>query len=66
MSQFFAMGGYGAYVWPAYAVFFVVLLADTFAAQWRRRRELAELRRRMNRQTQRQERSTRASGANDR
>ncbi|MHC1479876.1 heme exporter protein CcmD [Frateuria aurantia] len=63
MSHFFAMGGYAAYVWPAYAVFFIVLLADTLAAQWRRRRELAELRRRMNRQTQRQERTARSSGA---
>ena len=24
MSEFLSMGGYGAYVWPAYAAFFVV------------------------------------------
>lgn len=66
MSHFFAMGGYAIYVWPAYAVFFLVLLADTLAAQWRRRGVLAELRRRMSRQTQRQERATRSSGANTR
>ena len=30
-SDFFAMGGYAAYVWPAYAVFLAVLLADTLA-----------------------------------
>ena len=66
MSHFFAMGGYAAYVWPAYAVFFLVLLADTLAAQWRRRGVLAELRRRMNRQTQRQDRATRSSSANTR
>lgn len=66
MSHFFAMGGYAIYVWPAYAVFFLVLLADTLAAQWRRRGVLAELRRRMNRQTQRQDRAARSSGANTR
>ncbi|MCF8831297.1 heme exporter protein CcmD, partial [Xanthomonas campestris] len=27
MSAFLAMGGYGAYVWTAYALFVLVLLA---------------------------------------
>ena len=26
MSEFFAMGGYAAYVWPAYGISFVALL----------------------------------------
>ena len=30
MSQFFAMGGYAAYVWPAYAISFAALAAATW------------------------------------
>ncbi|ACD58252.1 heme exporter protein CcmD [Xanthomonas oryzae] len=37
MSTFLAMGGYGHYVWTAYALFVLVLLAD-LAAPWLRRR----------------------------
>ncbi|SFS12333.1 heme exporter protein D [Dyella sp. OK004] len=57
MSAFFAMGGYGAYVWPAYAVFFIVLIADYLAPGLRRRRNLRELRARLARQSARQQRS---------
>ncbi|SEI87122.1 heme exporter protein CcmD [Frateuria terrea] len=57
MSHFFAMGGYAAYVWPAYAVFFIVLLADFVSPLLRRRRNLRELRARLARQTARQHRS---------
>ena len=32
MHDFFDMGGYGGYVWGAYAVFFVVLAFDAVAA----------------------------------
>ncbi|MCC8536488.1 heme exporter protein CcmD [Xanthomonas codiaei] len=39
MSAFLAMGGYGQYVWTAYAVFVLVLLAD-LASPWLRRRRL--------------------------
>jgi heme exporter protein D len=53
MSDFFAMGGYGAYVWWSYAVFFVVLVADALAPLWQRRRILRELRNRLKRQTAR-------------
>ena len=57
MSQFLAMGGYAAYVWPAYAVFFIVLLADFISPLLRRRRNLNELRARLARQTARQHRA---------
>ena len=57
MSAFLAMGGYGAYVWPAYAVFFIVLTADYLAPGLRRRRNLRELRTRLARQSARQQRS---------
>jgi heme exporter protein D len=55
-AAFFKMGGYAAYVWPAYAVFFIVLIADSIAPRVRRRRVLAELRARLARQSARQER----------
>jgi heme exporter protein D len=61
MSQFLAMGGYAAYVWPAYAVFFAVLVADYLAPGFRRRRQLRELRARMARQSARQQRNPTAS-----
>lgn len=32
MSEFFAMGGYGLYVWSAYAVTAVVLIGNVIAA----------------------------------
>ncbi|WP_426699952.1 heme exporter protein CcmD [Rhodanobacter sp. Col0626] len=57
LQTFFAMGGYAAYVWPAYAVFFIVLIADTLAPRLRRRRVLAELRSRLARQNARQQRA---------
>ncbi len=55
-AAFFRMGGYAAYVWPAYALFFIVLIADTVAPRLRRRRILNELRARLARQSSRQER----------
>ncbi|WP_179477137.1 MULTISPECIES: heme exporter protein CcmD [unclassified Rhodanobacter] len=56
MQHFFAMGGYAGYLWPAYAVFFIVLLADFFAPLLRRRRLLRELRARLGRKAARQSR----------
>jgi heme exporter protein D len=49
MSDFFAMGGYGAYVWPAYAVFMVVLALEAYAPRAQRRRLLADIRGRLQR-----------------
>lgn len=56
LQDFLAMGGYAAYVWPAYALFFIVLIADNIAPRLRRRRLLTELRARIVRQSARQER----------
>jgi len=50
MADFFAMGGYGAYVWTAYAVFGLVLLADALTPLLQRRRALRDLRGRLKRQ----------------
>ena len=57
MSHFLTMGGYAMYVWPAYAVFFIVLIADYLNPWLRRRRNLRELRGRMARQAARQQRN---------
>ncbi|MFC5579989.1 heme exporter protein CcmD [Rhodanobacter terrae] len=57
VAGFFRMGGYAAYVWPAYAVFFVVLIVDTVAPRLRRRRVLRELSARLARQQARQDRT---------
>ena len=43
MADFFAMGGYGTYIWPAYAVFLIVLAIDAIAPRLRRKRVLAEI-----------------------
>jgi heme exporter protein D len=53
MADFFAMGGYGAYVWASYAVFFVALALDAIAPLRQRRRTLAELRGRLRREAAR-------------
>ena len=57
LQTFLAMGGYAAYVWPAYAVFFIVLIVDSIAPRLRRRRVLRELRARIARQSSRQGRA---------
>ena len=61
LQHFLAMGGYAAYVWPAYAVFFVVLIADNAAPQLRRRRILRELHGRLARQAARARRAPSSS-----
>jgi heme exporter protein D len=46
MANFFAMGGYAAYVWPAYAASALVLGAAvvlSLRAYWKARRILREL-----------------------
>jgi heme exporter protein D len=60
VSAFLAMGGYAFYVWSAYAVFFMVLIADFLAPVFRRRRNLRELRARMARQDARRRSETSA------
>jgi len=57
VQTFLAMGSYAIYVWPAYALFFAVLIADTVAPHVRRRRVLRELRARLARQQARQDRA---------
>jgi heme exporter protein D len=54
MADFFAMGGYGAYLWPSYAVFLVVLAIDAITPRLRRKRVLAELRGKLKRRQTRE------------
>jgi heme exporter protein D len=56
MSGFWAMGGYAAYVWSAYALFLLVLLADTLLPRWRQRRLLAQTRAQLLREQARRQR----------
>jgi heme exporter protein D len=58
-----AMGGYARYVWPAYAVFFVVLAWDWFAPMLRRRRLTRELRGRLAREHARKAKVERAEAS---
>jgi heme exporter protein D len=50
VSDFLGMGGYGAYVWPAYLVFFIVLVFDAISPSLQRRRALKELQSRLKRE----------------
>jgi heme exporter protein D len=53
MAEFLHMGGYAAYVWTAYAVFALTLLADAVAPLLQRRRALRELRGQLKRRARR-------------
>lgn len=46
MSEFFAMGGYAKYVWPAFGITAIVLMVNLLAArrQLRQTRERLQLR----------------------
>ena len=47
LQQFLAMGGYGAYIWPAYGIAVVILLAlliDSLRSARHREAQLAALR----------------------
>ena len=51
MADFFHMGGYGASVWAAYAVFAVVLIADAVTPFWQRRNTLRDIAARLRRES---------------
>lgn len=57
MHDWIAMGGYAQYVWPAYAVFMLVLAWDWFAPLFRRRQLLKEMRGRLARERARREKA---------
>ncbi|HWG65802.1 MAG TPA: heme exporter protein CcmD [Rhodanobacteraceae bacterium] len=63
MAHWFAMGGYAIYVWPAYAVFLIVLAWDWVAPALRRRRFTRELRGKLARERNRATRAPRAEAS---
>lgn len=63
MLQWLAMGGYAAYVWPAYAVFFTVLAWDWLAPAVRKRTLIREMRGRIQREHARNTRTPRAEAS---
>ena len=63
MMHWLAMGGYAMYVWPTYAVFFIVLAWDWCVPALRRRHATRELRGRLARERTRNARATRAEAA---
>jgi heme exporter protein D len=66
MAEFFHMGGYGAYVWAAYAVFAIVLVADALTPLWQRRHTLRDIAARLRRESTRDgARKNRAPTAQD-
>ena len=48
------MGGYGAYLWPSYAVFVIVLAIDALAPRLKRKRVLADIRGKLKRRATRE------------
>jgi heme exporter protein D len=46
LAEFINMGGYAAFVWPAYAVALGVLIGNVVSARGSHRRALADARRR--------------------
>lgn len=47
LHEFLTMGGYAAFVWPAYGVVTVVMIANIVIARRRHRRLIAALQRRV-------------------
>jgi heme exporter protein D len=47
LSEFLNMGGYAAFVWPAFGATAVVMIANVLAARRRERAVQAQLRRRI-------------------
>lgn len=50
MSEWLAMRGYGAYVWPSYAIFLAVVIGNAWAARRMHRGTRRAARRRLQRQ----------------
>ncbi len=48
MAEFFHMGGYGAYVWSAYAIWLVVMVVNVVQPAMRARGTLRRLARSLN------------------
>jgi heme exporter protein D len=49
MTEFFAMGGYAIYVWPSYALAFIVLVFNIVAPMQQRKKTLTDIARKLRR-----------------
>ena len=49
MSEFFAMGGYAAYVWPSFLLAAIILIVNIVAPLLQRKRVLTEIARKLRR-----------------
>lgn len=49
MSEWLAMGGYGAYVWPSYGIFLAVVIVNAWTARKAHREARRAARRRLER-----------------
>jgi heme exporter protein CcmD len=47
VKEFLAMGGYWQFVWPAFAITFIVMAALMISASWQRRKIIAGLKRKL-------------------
>ena len=56
MSEWLAMGGYGAYVWPSYGIFLAVVVVNAWYARRAHREARRAARRRIERVTERRNR----------
>ena len=49
MSEFFAMGGYAAYVWPSYVLAFIILVANIAVPMLQRKKTVTDIARKIRR-----------------
>ena len=49
MSEFFAMGGYAAYVWPSFLLAAIILIANIVVPMQQRKRVLTDIARKLRR-----------------
>ena len=47
LVEFFSMGGYAMYVWPAFAISFIVIVANIWFARMERKRAIASIARKV-------------------
>ena len=49
MREFFAMGGYAAFVWPSYALAFIILVANIVGPMQQRKKIVNDIARKLRR-----------------
>ena len=55
MNEFLAMGGYAAYVWPSYALAFIILVANIVLPMQQRNKILTDIARKLRRARKQQQ-----------